>query len=208
ALVDELRSWPGLHDLTSIISGTARLPSGRLQVRVKQEIIAFGVEGFDPTRYAVSKLAPRELEQWLDEGRSVTLLDSRNDYEVEAGTFKRAVSTGIGQFRVFPGAVVRLDPHSKRQPIVVFCTSGLRSETAAPFLVRAGFEQVFQLEGGIQKYLAACGRAHFEGECFVFDRRTGLDPALHSHEWTQCSKCRTPLSGVDQAHPHYAAGKS
>lgn len=207
-LLAELRSWPGLDDLEPKVSGTERLPFRRMQVRVKKEIIAFGVEGIDPARQPSRKLAPSELKRWLDEGRAVTLLDTRNDYEVELGTFKNALPIGIEHFREFPQAVARLDPRLKARPIVIFCTGGIRCEKAGPFMERAGFEHVFQLEGGILKYFEACGGAHYEGECFVFDQRTGLDPALQPTEWTQCFKCRTPLSGEDQAHPHFEAGKS
>lgn len=207
ALLAELRTWPGLEDLRPRISGSAQLPFRRLHVRVKREIIAFGVAGIDPSHYTSPKLSPRDLERWLDEMRPVTLLDVRNDYEVKRGTFRGAVSLGIGQFREFPRAVLNLDPSFKTRPIVVFCTGGIRSEKAAAFLERTGFEQVFQLEGGILGYFEVCGGAHYDGECFVFER-AGLDPAMQPQEWTQCLKCRTPLSGEDQAHPHFAAGAS
>jgi len=208
ALLRELRSWPGLHDLEAKLSGTEQLPFRRMHVRVKKEIIAFGVEGIDPSRRTSPKLAPQELKRWLDEGRPLTLLDTRNDYEIKVGTFKNAIAAGIGHFREFPAAVEKLDPSLKEQPLVIFCTGGIRCEKAGPFLERSGFKQVLQLEGGILKYFEACGGAHYEGECFVFDQRTGLDPALQPKEWAQCFKCRTPLSAEDQAHPHFEIGKS
>ncbi len=208
ALLTELRSWPGLADLEPKISGSEQLSFRRMHVRVKKEIIAFGVDGIDPVRHASPKLAPLELKRWLDEGRKITLLDTRNDYEVKVGTFKNAVPIGIRQFREFPDAVARLDANLKTQPVVIFCTGGIRCEKAGPFMERAGFQQVLQLEGGILKYFETCGGAHFDGECFVFDQRTGLDPALQPADWTQCFKCRTPLNGEDQAHPHFEVGKS
>ena len=98
-------------------------------VRIKKEIIAFGVEGIDPARRASPELAPHELKQWLDEGRPVTLLDTRNDYEVKLGTFKNARAIGIDHFRDFPDAVRKLPPQMmKEQPIVMFCTGGIRCE--------------------------------------------------------------------------------
>lgn len=208
AVLEEIRRWPGLHDLTPRIRGSETLPFQRMHVRVKKEIIAFGVDGIDPSRRASPKLAPQTLKQWLDEGRSLTLLDARNGYEVELGTFERAVPIGIDHFREFPQAVDRLDPCLKDRPVVIFCTSGIRCEKAAAYMEQVGFKQVFLLDGGILNYFEACGSAHYEGECFVFDRRTGLDPALQPTQWTQCCNCRTPLSAADQAHAHFSIGES
>ncbi|HVF15956.1 MAG TPA: pseudouridine synthase, partial [Steroidobacteraceae bacterium] len=189
------------------ISGTERQPFRRMIVRVKREIIAFGVEGIDPSRRTSAKLPPRELKRWLDEGRAVTLLDTRNAYEVRLGTFKNSRALNIDHFREFPAAVDQLPQELKDQPIVMFCTGGIRCEKAGPFMEQQGFKHVFQLEGGILKYFEECGGAHYDGECFVFDARTGLDPSLHQTHWTQCFNCRTPLSSEDQEHPHYEAGK-
>lgn len=178
AFIDELRALPGLSDLAPKESASATQPFGRLLVKIKKEIIAFGVEGIDPARRPAPSLAPQTLKQWLDEGRPVTLLDTRNDYEVDRGTFRGAVRAGIRRFRDFPAAVQRLPRELKHQPIVAFCTGGIRCEKAGPLLQREGFENVFQLEGGILKYFELCGGAHYEGECFVFDERGGVDPAL------------------------------
>jgi RluA family pseudouridine synthase len=207
-LLSELRSWPGIADLQPKISGTEQLPFRRMHVRIKKEIIAFGVEGIDPSKRTSPKLAPKELKRWLDEGRAVTLLDTRNDYEVNVGTFNNALPIGIEHFREFPQAVAQLPEELKEQPIVMFCTGGIRCEKGGPFMEREGFKHVFQLDGGILKYFEECGGAHFEGECFVFDQRTGLDPSLQPAQWTQCFNCRTPLSAEDQQHPHYSQGQS
>ena len=178
AFLSIVRSVPGLGDLTPKESASAAAPFGRMLVKIKREIIAFGVEGIDPARRPTAKLPPAELKRWLDEGRPVTLLDTRNDYEVERGTFRGALRTGIRRFRDFPTAARRLDPALKDQPVVMFCTGGIRCEKAGPFLEREGFRQVFQLDGGILKYFEHCGGAHYEGDCFVFDERDGVDAAL------------------------------
>ncbi|MES2697874.1 MAG: rhodanese-like domain-containing protein [Verrucomicrobiota bacterium] len=180
ALIAELRTWPGLGDLTPKESLSATQPFGRMLVKVKKEIIAFGVEGIDPARQPTPKLAAKTLKQWLDEGRPVTLLDTRNNYEVSAGTFRGALPAGIDRFRDFPAAVRRLPEELKSQPIVMFCTGGIRCEKAGPLMQREGFEQVFQLDGGILKYFEECGGVHYEGECFVFDERGGVDSALQA----------------------------
>jgi UPF0176 protein len=207
-LLDELRSWPGLEDLQAKLSETQHQPFRRMNVRVKKEIIAFGVEGIDPARNTSPKLAPQELKRWLDEGRPVTLLDTRNDYEVKLGTFRNALPIGIAHFREFPQAVRQLPAELKEQPIVMFCTGGIRCEKAGPFMEREGFKSVYQLEGGILKYFEECGGSHYDGECFVFDQRVGLDPSLHETAAAQCFACRTPLSESDQQHEHYVPGVS
>jgi UPF0176 protein len=207
-LLKELRGWPGLEDLQPKVSETAHQPFRRMLVRLKKEIIAFGVEGIDPGRRTSPKLAAKELKRWLDEGRPVTLLDTRNDYEVKLGTFRNARPIGIDSFREFPAAVARLAPELKEQPIVIFCTGGIRCEKAGPFMERAGFKSIFQLDGGILKYFEECGGAHYDGECFVFDQRVGLDPSLQETEVSQCFGCQTPLSHADQQHEHYVPGDS
>jgi UPF0176 protein len=178
AFIETLRQVPGLEDLTPKESESAALPFGHMRVKIKKEIIAFGVEGIDPARRPSPKLAPHVLKQWLDEGKAVTLLDTRNHYEVQLGTFRGAVSTDIRRFRDFPAAAQRLPADLKDQPVVMFCTGGIRCEKAGPFLQREGFRDVFQLDGGILKYFEQCGGAHFEGECFVFDERGGVDVSL------------------------------
>jgi UPF0176 protein len=177
AFVEILRSVPGLDDLTPKRSRSTSQPFGRMRVKIKKEIIAFGVPGIDPARRPAPKLDARTLKQWLDQGRPLVLLDTRNTYEVERGTFRGAVSARIRRFRDFPKAVQELTV-AKDQPVVMFCTGGIRCEKAGPLMVREGFQNVFQLDGGILKYFEECGGAHYEGECFVFDERAGVDADL------------------------------
>ncbi|MES2707539.1 MAG: pseudouridine synthase [Verrucomicrobiota bacterium] len=204
----EVRSVPGLEKLEAKFSGSAHQPFTRLLVRIKKEIIAFGVEGIDPARRTVPKLAPKELKQWLDEGRPVTLLDTRNDYEVRLGTFRNARTMGLDHFRNFPAAVRELPEGLKSQPIVMFCTGGIRCEKAGPYMEREGFGNVHQLEGGILKYFEECGSAHYDGECFVFDQRVGVDPALQETSSAVCYVCQTPLTEEDQESARFVTGQS
>ena len=208
ALLAELRAVPGLADLAPKESESAKQPFNRMLVKIKKEIIAFGVEGIDPARKPTPKLAARTLKQWLDEGRPLTLLDTRNDYEVRMGTFRGAVPAGIDNFRDFPEAVQRLPEELKQQPVVMFCTGGIRCEKAGPFMERDGFQNVFQLDGGILKYFEECGGAHYEGECFVFDRRVGVDAELRETLSEMCFACQMPLTFEEQRHPHYVQGES
>jgi RluA family pseudouridine synthase len=208
SLLLELHSWPGLADLQAKYSETDHQPFRRMLVRLKKEIIAFGVEGINPALRTSPKLPPRELKRWLDEGREVTLLDTRNDYEVKLGTFKNALPIGVDHFRDFPKAVEQLPEEMKERPIVMFCTGGIRCEKAGPFMERVGFKNVFQLEGGILRYFEECGGAHYDGECFVFDQRTGVDPTLHQTHAVQCIACRSPLTEEEQRDSRYELGKS
>lgn len=204
-LLVELRAIPGLGNLTPKESVSDEQPFNRMLVKIKKEIIAFGVEGIDPARRPTNKLAARQLKQWLDEGRPLTLLDTRNDYEIRMGTFKGAVPAGIDHFRDFPAAVEKLPAELKEQPIVMFCTGGIRCEKAGPFMEKVGFKNVFQLDGGILKYFEECGGDHYEGECFVFDRRVGVDATLQETNSVLCFNCQMPLTEAEQRDPRYVA---
>ena len=207
-LLERLRGIPELGGFEVKFSESDHQPFNRMLVRIKKEIIAFGVEGINPAERTSPKLPAPVLKQWLDEGKPVTLLDTRNDYEVKLGTFKGALPIGVDHFRDFPEAVRKLPPEMKEQPIVMFCTGGIRCEKAGPFMEREGFKNIYQLDGGILKYFELCGGAHYEGECFVFDQRVGVDPSLHETESAQCYQCLTPLAAEEQRDPRYIAGKS
>jgi UPF0176 protein len=207
-LIGYLKDIPSLADLRVKESFSDELPFSRMLVKIKREIIAFGVPGIDPGRYTSRRLAATELAQWLDAGKPVTLLDTRNRFEAEAGTFKNAVTVPIDDFRDFPKAVRLLPEQLKRQPIVTFCTGGIRCEKAAPYLEQEGFTEVYQLDGGILKYFEECGGANFEGNCFVFDKRVALDSSLREAGLGQCFVCQAILSPADQSSEKYVEGKS
>lgn len=202
-LLAHLRTLPGLADLTPKESKSEERPFNRMLVKIKKEIIAFGVEGIDPAQAPAPRVLASELKAWLDEGRPITLLDTRNDYEVKLGTFKNAWVPGIEHFRDLPAAVRRLPDDLKKQPVVTFCTGGIRCEKAAPLLVKEGFEQVYQLDGGILKYFETCGGAHYEGDCFVFDRRVAVDSQLNETDAVLCFACQMPLTAAEQMDPRY-----
>jgi len=178
ALLARLRAIPQLHELEAKKSFSDAQPFRRMLVKIKREIIPFGVAGIDPRLSTSRRLSARELKRWLDEGRPVTLLDTRNDFEVQIGTFTNAKAIGVDNFRDFPAAAEQLPEELKKHPVVTFCTGGIRCEKAAPLLEREGFTEVYQLDGGILKYFEECGGAHFRGACFVFDDRIALDSSL------------------------------
>ncbi len=207
-LVAELHSIPGLGGLAPKFSESADQPFTRMLVRIKKEIIAFGVEGIRPGVRTSPKLAAATLKQWLDEGRNIALLDTRNDYEVKLGTFRGAIPAGIDHFRDFPGAVQKLPDSMKSQPVVMFCTGGIRCEKAGPYMESQGFREIYQLDGGILKYFEEVGGAHYDGECFVFDQRVGVDPALRETGSSQCYRCLAPLTAEDQSDERFVAGET
>ena len=203
-----LRAIPGLEALTPKVSESREQPFSRMLVKIKKEIIAFGVEGIDPARDPAPRVSARELKKWLDAGQPVTLLDTRNDYEVSLGTFRDAVSIGIDHFRDFPAATAKLPDDIHQHPIVTFCTGGIRCEKAAPFMIQQGFKQVFQLDGGILKYFEECGNDHFDGECFVFDKRVGLAGDLDESGHGLCYACQNLLTPEEASDPRTVEGVS
>jgi len=207
-LLAKLRGVPGLEGLEPKISLSDDQPFNRMLVRLKKEIISFGMESIRPANYTSPKIPAAELKRWLDEGRAVTLLDTRNDYEVELGTFKGAVIPHINTFREFPDAVRKLPEALKDQPVVMFCTGGIRCEKAGPFMENEGFKNIYQLDGGILKYFEECGGDHYDGECFVFDQRVGVDPGLRESGYAVCFACQAPLDAADQEDPRHVEGVS
>ncbi len=203
-----LTDQPEFASLTVKESWSDQQPFNRMLVRLKSEIISLGVGGLDPQNRPAPKLAPQELKRWLDEGRDVVLLDVRNDYEVGVGTFRGARAFGLDHFRHFPAAVQTLPEAMKSQPVVMFCTGGIRCEKAGPYMQQHGFQSIFQLDGGILKYFEDCGGAHYDGDCFVFDQRVALDPQLQASGLALCFVCQAILSLADQASPLYVIDKS
>ena len=207
-LLSKLRLIPGLEGLEPKVSISDKQPFNRMLVRLKKEIISFGMESIRPANYTSPKIPAAELKRWLDEGRPVTLLDTRNDYEVKLGTFKGAIIPNINTFREFPAAVRKLPDSLKDQPVVMFCTGGIRCEKAGPFMENEGFSNIYQLDGGILKYFEECGGEHYEGECFVFDQRVGVDPGLRESDYAVCFACQAPLDAADQEDPRHIEGVS
>jgi len=148
-------TYPDFNDLPVKESLSDRQPFSRMLVRLKKEIISMGVESIVPAVRTSPKLKAAELKKWLDEGRDITLLDVRNDYEIEVGTFTQAVPVGVDHFRKFPEAIEAMPEDARKKPVVMFCTGGIRCEKAGPLMQREGFEEVYQLDGGILRYFEA-----------------------------------------------------
>jgi UPF0176 protein len=170
-------------DLQTKESWSGAQPFRKLLVKVKPEIIRMNHPAIQPAAGRAPAVDAATLKRWLDAGhddtgRPVVTLDTRNDFEVDVGTFKNTIDWRISKFTEFPEALLAHRQELDGKTVVSFCTGGIRCEKAAIFMREAGVNNVFQLEGGILKYFEESGHAHFEGECFVFDERRALDPAL------------------------------
>ena len=177
-LQDYFRSFPQFASMPFKESWSSSIAFPRMLVKIKKEIIPIGMPEIDPASATGRRLTPLELKAWLDEGKEVVLLDTRNDYEVDYGTFEKAKRMPLNHFRDFPEHLRALPEEMRSKPVVMFCTGGIRCEKATAVAMNEGFSDVYQLDGGILKYFEECGSAHYEGNCFVFDRRLALRPDL------------------------------
>jgi UPF0176 protein len=178
-----LRLDARLQELDIKQSWSAAQPFGKRLVKIKPEIIRMNHPAIQPAAGRAPALDAATLKRWLDQGRDddgrpLAMLDTRNTYEVDAGTFRRAIDWRLEKFTEFPQAVLDHRDELAGKTVVSFCTGGIRCEKAAIYLREAGVGHVYQLDGGILKYFETCGPAHFDGECFVFDGRRAVDAAL------------------------------
>jgi len=209
ALVDWLRDDPRFQDLSYKESTCAEMPFARAKVKLKKEIVTMGIEGIDPNRVVGTYVEPQDWNALIRDP-DILVIDTRNDYEVEVGTFNRAVNPAISSFREFPAFVdTQLDP-ARTPRVAMFCTGGIRCEKSTAYLKQRGFDEVYHLRGGILKYLEEVPEADSEwrGECFVFDERVTVDHALRRGHYDQCHACRRPLSADDRQNEHYVPGVS
>jgi UPF0176 protein len=181
--VATLRVDPRFADLQPKESLSAEPPFRKMRVRLKKEIITMKHPLIRPEAGRAPSVAAATLKRWLDrgvddEGRPVVMLDTRNDYEVAAGSFENAVDYNIGVFSEFPALLAEHRADYGGKTVVSFCTGGIRCEKAAIHMKAIGIERVYQLEGGILRYFEEVGGAHYRGDCFVFDEREALSADL------------------------------
>jgi len=186
AYIDFLRAYPEWSRLTVKKSFSNDCAFKRMLVKIKKEIITLGYPDVIPSKRTAPYISPEELKQWYESGQEFVVLDTRNDYEVAVGSFDQALTLAIQHFTQFPDAINTLPPELKKKPVVTFCTGGIRCEKAAEWMQQQGFETVYQLEGGILNYFEKVGAAHYHGECFVFDQRLTVSPALAATDTTHC----------------------
>ena len=199
ALLAYLRAMPEFADLAVKESVSSTQPFRRLFIKLKNEIIKLNRPDINPALTPARRVSAVELRQWLNEKRDIVLLDTRNEFEIKHGTFSGAVSLGVDHFPRFDARVsewLASDPALKNKIVVTFCTGGIRCEKAAPLMMQNGFASVYQLDGGILKYFEECAGAHYEGNCFVFDERIALDPALQAVTVKVAESVATEISKI------------
>jgi UPF0176 protein len=209
AVLTWLRTDPRLTDVDCKESFTDTPPFNRTKVKLKKEIVTLGVEGIDPKRVVGTYVDPTDWNALISDPE-VILVDTRNNYEFQVGTFKNALNPNTESFREFPQYVKEnLDP-KKHKKVAMFCTGGIRCEKSTAYLKEQGFDEVYHLKGGILKYLETVPpeQTLWEGECFVFDERVTVNLQLEKGQYDQCNACRLPITEADKASPHYEQGVS
>ncbi|PKH59276.1 hypothetical protein CXF83_10635 [Shewanella sp. Choline-02u-19] len=213
AAIDALLAWlssqPGLDNIVHKLSFDDDMPFYRTKVKLKKEIVTMGVEGIDPNKVVGTYVKPKDWNALISDPE-VLLVDTRNDYEVQIGTFKNALDPQTTAFREFPEYVKQnLDP-AKHKKVAMFCTGGIRCEKSTAYLKEQGFDDVYHLEGGILKYLEEVKQEEslWEGECFVFDNRVAVNHDLEKGQYDQCNACRMPITVEEKASAQFEQGVS
>jgi UPF0176 protein len=208
-----VRSDARLADLEVKESLSNEQSHRRMLVRIKKEIITMRMPLIKPELGRAPAVDARTLKRWLDQGhddagKPVVMVDTRNDFEVDVGTFEGTVDYRIKKFTEFPEVIAAHKDDFDGKTVVTFCTGGIRCEKAAIHMQNIGYDNVYQLEGGILKYFEDVGGEHYSGDCFVFDYRTALNPKLEPTETVQCFACRAVVTPRQQLDPAYVVGKS
>ncbi|MDZ4141315.1 MAG: rhodanese-related sulfurtransferase [Methylotenera sp.] len=212
-VLDFLRTDPLFEsrfaDLEHKESFASEHPFYRMKVKLKKEIVTLGVSGVSPTNKVGTYVKPEDWNALISDP-DVILIDTRNDYEVDIGTFKGALDPKTTTFREFPEYIAKNFDKTKHKKVAMFCTGGIRCEKASSYMMDQGFEEVFHLQGGILKYLETVPEAQsmWQGECFVFDQRVAVKHNLEVGEFDQCYACRHPLSPAELQSAEYTPGIS
>lgn len=209
--IDNLLTWlkeiPAFAELEHKESYTDKPPFHRTKVKLKKEIVTLGVEDIDPTSLVGHYVEAKDWNALISDP-DVILVDTRNDYEYELGTFKGALDPQTKSFREFPQYVKEnLDP-SKHKKVAMFCTGGIRCEKSTGLLLQQGFEEVYHLKGGILKYLEEVPEEQslWQGDCYVFDHRVAVNHQLEKSAYDLCFGCGLPITDEDKTSEHFQLG--
>ena len=207
--LDYLQKDKRLVGLEYKFSYSEKPPFKRLKVKLKKEIVTLGVSNIDPTFSSGTYVKPADWNELINDP-DVVLIDTRNNYEFEIGSFKGSINPNTETFRQFPDYTKNNLEKYRDKKIAMFCTGGIRCEKSTAYLKSKGFENVFHLQGGILKYLEEVkeDESLWEGECFVFDDRVAVKHNLELGKYDQCHACRFPITEEDKEHPHYEKGTS
>ncbi|MGD1948267.1 MAG: rhodanese-related sulfurtransferase [Leptolyngbyaceae cyanobacterium] len=206
-LLAHLKQDPRLSDLTHKTSWAEGQPFARMKVKLKKEIVTLGQPEVSPTKQVGTYIEPQEWNQVISDP-DVVVVDTRNNYEVDIGTFKGATNPKTDSFREFPDFADQQLDATKHKKVAMFCTGGIRCEKASSYLLEHGFEEVYHLKGGILKYLedVPAKESLWEGECFVFDERVTVQQGLEPGSYAMCHGCGHPISDEDMRSPYYESG--
>jgi UPF0176 protein len=204
-----LRDDARFSELTWKESTTDRAPFRKLRVRLKKEIVTMGVEGIDPDRLAGTYVKPEKWNELISDPE-VIVIDTRNDYEVEIGSFNDAINPDITSFGELPKWIEDNIDIDEQPRVAMYCTGGIRCEKSTALLKEAGVNEVYHLEGGILKYLEEMEEEQslWNGQCFVFDERVSVGHGLEVGEYELCRACRTPISDAEKSSPFFSEGVS
>ncbi|WP_313536254.1 rhodanese-related sulfurtransferase [Sphingomonas sp.] len=214
AVVDHIRALPGCAGLDVKYARAAEQPFYRMKVRLKREIVTMGQPDIDPLASVGTYVAPEDWNDLIADPNTI-VIDTRNDYEVAAGTFRGAIDPHTKSFRDFPDwfrthREELLGRGGTPPKVAMFCTGGIRCEKSTAFLKSEGIDEVFHLKGGILNYLEKVPEAKslWDGECFVFDQRVTVGHGLAPGSYELCHACRRPVSVQDRREPRFEAGVS
>lgn len=213
AILAHIRALPGCATLEVKFSRALAMPFRRLKIRLKKEIVTMGQPGIDPLLKVGRYVKPQDWNQLISDPDTI-VIDTRNDYEVEIGSFKGALNPQTTCFSDFPSWFraqrESLLGQGKTPKVAMFCTGGIRCEKSTSFLISEGVPEVYHLQGGILKYLEDVPpeQSLWEGECFVFDQRVAVGHGLALGHYDLCHACRRPISAADRASPKFEAGVS
>jgi UPF0176 protein len=209
ALLDYLNEDPRILPISHKESWHQEQPFYRTKVKLKKEIVTMGIEGIDPLKTVGTYVKPAQWNALIADPE-VTVIDTRNDYEIEIGTFKHAINPRTESFREFPEYVSKELNPAKHKKVAMFCTGGIRCEKSTAYLKEQGFDEVYHLQGGILQYLEDVPEHEslWEGDCFVFDNRVAVNHDLTQSHYDQCYGCRLPITEEDKLSDKYEAGVS
>ena len=212
-VLDHIRTLPGCAELDVKLSTASQMPFHRMKVRIKREIVTMGQPDIDPLQSVGTYVEPKDWNGLIADPDTI-VIDTRNDYEVQVGTFKGAINPGTKSFGEFPEWFRkerdRLLGNGQSPKVAMFCTGGIRCEKSTAFLKQEGVADVYHLKGGILKYLedVAAENSLWQGECFVFDQRTTIGHGLVEGDYSTCYACRRPVDQAARQSPLYEAGVS
>ncbi len=209
ALLDWLKKDTRLYDLEVKTSVAPEMPFKRGKVKLKKEVVTMGVEDIDPRYSAGTYINPKQWNDLISDP-DVTVIDCRNDYEIEVGKFKGAINPDTTNFRELPKFLDETLSPDKHKKVAMYCTGGIRCEKSTAYLKQKGFEEVYHLKGGILKYIENVPEEDtlWDGECFVFDERVTVNHQLEKGRYDQCHACRIPITEEDKLLKQFKLGIS